>query len=587
MKIKNIFKGIAAFALAGVMTACSSNYLEQPPISEVSDEQIAESVEGARAALYGLCQSMYIGTYGRDWIRSSNGEGYLRTIYGDSGSPVYANGFLYGYQEDYTVWMLMTYRGTLGNYVWGYAYNIINQANVILRELEKCPGTESELNFIKAQTLAMRAHAYIRLMQVYAPRFEDSKNGEELCVVLRMTPGTEGIPLSSFKDCMAAIYKDLDDAIECFENSSEARVYGFEPDINVARGLYSRIAMINHDWRKAKEMAHDARESYPIMSAEDYKAGFAEHNGEWLWYNLPDVDYNGYLSWGSNFACNGNVALSYPWSSAGVISYDFYKEVYAKYPNDIRLDLFWTPDKANKYANLGIKEEDFWDKTMINNEYFYMYGLEAKMSAAISLYMRHNTPVGFSNVAAYGTPYGVDTSLSDSDATKRASRNKWFNDFASIANEKTDGRVQFGSQVKFWADPSGLWATEIPFMRAGELLLNEAEACFELGDETDAQKLLEELNKDKRIPGYTCSLTGDALRDEIRLIRHIELWGEGDAWFSEKRWNIEDTRREWKEGDPTSNNFLPSLKGSYPASYNNGWRFNLPRAEFQFNDKIY
>ncbi|MDE6027385.1 MAG: RagB/SusD family nutrient uptake outer membrane protein, partial [Muribaculaceae bacterium] len=393
---KYILKGIAALAVAASMVSCSSDYLDQPPVTEISDDQIAQSVEGARAALYGLCQAMYIGQYG-DWLRMSNGEGYVRTVFGDSGSPDFFDSWLAGSQKEFQIWALMRTDSNIANtFPWAYCYNLIFQANVILREIDSCPGSKSEVDFIKAQALAIRAHAYTRLMQIYGPRYEDSANGEALCVVLRMQTGNEDLPLSSYKDCIKAIYDDLDNAIELFEGSTATRSYGFEPDVNVARALYSRIALLNHDWQKAKDMAHDARAEFPIMTAAEFKGGFAEHNGEWLWYNLPDKKYNGYNSWGASFSCNGGYATAYNWAGAGNISWDFYKECYAKYPDDVRLELFWTPDKANKYANLGIKEEDFWNKAYVNNEFLFCYGLEGKMSAAVSLFMSHNTPAGYS-----------------------------------------------------------------------------------------------------------------------------------------------------------------------------------------------
>ncbi|MDE6027384.1 MAG: RagB/SusD family nutrient uptake outer membrane protein, partial [Muribaculaceae bacterium] len=164
----------------------------------------------------------------------------------------------------------------------------------------------------------------------------------------------------------------------------------------------------------------------------------------------------------------------------------------------------------------------------------------------------------------------------------RVARNKWFNENASIGSEKTSGRVQFGAQIKFWSSLEDLGASEIAFIRSGELILTEAEAALGLGDQTTAQKCLEELNKN-RIPNYTCTLTGNDLVEELRRTRRIELWGEGDAWFSLKRWNVGVERRIWIEGDPTSNNMMPAYEGSYAPDYNNGWRYEVPARETNYN----
>ncbi len=36
-----------------------------------------------------------------------------------------------------------------------------------------------------------------------------------------------------------------------YNESGKSRTKGFEPDINVAKGLYSRILLMNHDWAKS------------------------------------------------------------------------------------------------------------------------------------------------------------------------------------------------------------------------------------------------------------------------------------------------------------------------------------------------
>lgn len=90
-------------------------------------------------------------------------------------------------------------------------------------------------------------------------------------------------------------------------------------------------------------------------------------------------------------------------------------------------------------------------------------------------------------------------------------------------------------------------------MRATEMYLYEAEACAELGLSGDAQALLEEINQPHN-PGYTWSATGQALIDEVRLYRRVELWGEGFSWFDYKRWNIPVNRLGWEEGNVNSGN---------------------------------
>lgn len=585
--MNKIIKLLFASAIVGGMGSCSSNYLDQPPIDLVSDNAIGESVEAARAALYGLCESMYI-SYGDEdsdyAIRFASGEAYFQTYYGDSPSPDFADSFLYGSQKENQAWVYMTRdTGDGDRYPWMYAYNLINQANVILSKIDNVPGDPADVKFIKAEALTIRAHAYIRLMQVYGTRFEDSQNGSALCVVLRTEPGSGSAPLATYKEVMEQIYTDLDDAIELFTESGRSRSKGFEPNIDVARGLYSRAALINHDWALAEKMAHDARAKYPIMSPAEYLAGFADANGEWLWYNDFNKTYNGYNSWGASFSCNGAYAVSYDWSGAGCISWRLYKEVFDKYEDDVRCELFWTPDKANMYVNYGFKDEDFWSSKYVYPARMTMWNVDPTMTMAATLWNMYGTPEGYQGgMLPFNFTFGEYLGLTPNLAANPTVIDQVF----QIAQQAVGNtRIQFGAQQKFWSDNMALGDAQHPFLRGAELLLNEAEAMIEQGNYTGAQDCLKELNK-QRIGGYRCTATGDALRDEVRLYRRIELWGEGDSWFSFKRWNMPVKREIWKEGDPTSNNFMPAYEGSYDASYSNGWRYEIPKSEKDYNTVI-
>ena len=581
MKMKTIYKVLGLLAVSAGISSCSSDYLDQPPITSLTDYQVGESIEAARAALYGTCQAMYNGFYQDNNDRSNSGEAWFQTYYGDSGSPDFWDSLLYGYQSELQLWNLML-RNTFwaSQNAWMYGYNIIGQANSILAVIDNVPADKNEIDFVKAQCLTLRAHACIRLMQVYGPRYEDSDGGKAYCIILRSEPGTDPLPLSSYADCMEYIYKDLNQAISLFEGSTVQRKYGYEPDINIAKGLYSRIALLNHDWQLAAQMAKEARQFYPIMSADEYLEGFADANGEWLWYNDMDNSYVGYASWGASYACNGWYATAYNWSGAGCISFKLYDQIYERYPNDVRCELFWTPDKGNKYVELGIKREDFWNPQMVNTEYGYMWGpkMNQNISAAISLFAAHMNPA-----PSYFTEsaFGVNTELTDDMAKSVTGRKRWFDNLPS----SSINTCQPGAQLKFWSYPSLTYASSHPFMRSAELLLNEAEAQMELGNESAARELLIELNEN-RIENYSCTLSGTELRDEIRLYRRMELWGEGDTWFSFKRWNLGVTRTAWKANDPESDTFLSAYEGSWGPEWGNGWRFRIPTTETNYNPLV-
>lgn len=92
------------------------------------------------------------------------------------------------------------------------------------------------------------------------------------------------------------------------------------------------------------------------------------------------------------------------------------------------------------------------------------------------------------------------------------------------------------ANVKFIDDT--FFEGDLVYMRVEEMLLIEAEARALSGDDAGAAQALYELVS-KRDPNYTLSTkTGDALLEEIRTHRRIELWGEGFAFYDMKRWNM-------------------------------------------------
>jgi hypothetical protein len=117
--------------------------------------------------------------------------------------------------------------------------------------------------------------------------------------------------------------------------------------------------------------------------------------------------------------------------------------------------------------------------------------------------------------------------------------------------------------------------------RSAEMYLIEAEAkYYQNKPATEIQNTLITLNKTSgRDPGYTCTKTGAALLDEIKLYRAVELWGEGFDWFDMKRWGDTINRKVYANGG----NFITSLALTITPDANNKWTWKLPERETNFN----
>lgn len=131
-------------------------------------------------------------------------------------------------------------------------------------------------------------------------------------------------------------------------------------------------------------------------------------------------------------------------------------------------------------------------------------------------------------------------------------------------------------KFKLPGTPSTSTMGDIPYMRASEMYLIEAEAKARLGKEADAAKVLFDLVT-KRDAAYKLSTnTGTKLTDEIMFNRRIELWGEGFRFLDLKRLNQPLNRN--------GANHIASIAVLYdmPAG-DKQWEFLIPRRELDAN----
>lgn len=514
-------------------------------------------------ALYGVCRSMYTGYNVGSSVQFLNGESWINSFYGE----VFASDAYYYLWQDFGPEIMNGSGLTVSNYwfpqmIWMYPYNLINQTNKILQYIDGAEGEIKKRDFIKAQALTIRAHAYTKLMQYFGPRYEDDVQGNLEVCPLRLEPGTGNIANSTTAEVTAQIYKDLDDAIALYKSSGLKRTENYEPSLEVAQGIYARIAMVRHDWAKAREMAAAARADHPIMSSDEYLAGFNKPNKEWIWNNYNDLNdmYVGYFSWGALFACNGAYVSNWGYG-AGAINYDLYRKMD---PKDIRRKLFFTPDKP---LTIGLRPAHFWNSNYVE---------EASMS--VNIKDNAGNPTALANVVRM-----YSNMMMPADGISYFQRQAYRS--SDNENDYLEGVVPFGAQYKFWG--AGAFSnSSVPFMRASELAFLEAEAAYMLGDETAARKILEEINNNRITGGYSCTASGLDLLEEIRLNKRIELWGEGFCWTDLKRWNMYMIRNPWIEGDPNSNNIPALFKCNIAPTELNNWRVAIPDTETDYNELI-
>ena len=563
MKNNILKKSALALLSVGMLASCSEDYLNTEPITSIPATQVTSTVENAQMAVYGVCKGMFNQYQGA--TQGYNGEATIMMLNGEMPSQDY---FYYQYAVGFPQYCNMEiFHETVSAYYtmffpWAYSYTMINGANVVIKGIDKAEGDEAKRKFVKAQALTLRAHGYTRLLQMYAPRWADSNNGEENCLVLRIEDMATGdSPLVSMNEIFKLIYDDMTTAISLMEEEGVKnikRTFEWEPDYGVACGVFARAALLKNDWETAATMAAKARKGYSLMSNEEYHSGFCAKNKEWMWNSSGDVkDQIYYWSHGVQFACNGYFAVNTD-NGAGAANVLLLRQ----FPeNDIRRQLFlvegnyYVNDRGQKTEVMSL--ENWYKKDNIIPQSISIDTKKGKYSRAAKEFLASMKPATLPSTAPAA--------------------------YVAAAGAESNPIFQYGAQIKFWVnDLPGI--ASVCFMRASEMLLIEAEARAEMGgaNEATAQALLNELNKERQ-PGYTCTKSGDELIEEVRLYRRLELWGEGFNFFDFKRWNIAIDRKGWTAGDTTSGNAPATIVRRIEPQDGNQWRYAIPRFETQYN----
>jgi SusD family. len=133
------------------------------------------------------------------------------------------------------------------------------------------------------------------------------------------------------------------------------------------------------------------------------------------------------------------------------------------------------------------------------------------------------------------------------------------------------------------------------YIRYGEILLNYAEACIELGEDDEAKRYINMIRKRSGLPDVTDN--GDALKGRYRHERRIELTFEDHRFYDVRRWMIAPdiykpaTRAEiiYKLNDDKTTATIPTI--THEVWENRSWDnkayfFPIMRDEMNKNAKL-
>lgn len=531
-------------------------YMQNEPMSfrfsyeRPDSEMLRSSVMSALTELYTQFQDFSASPH-------TSSEGYIQTMCGDymSQDMVSRLAFMVNGQSSLGMGLLVHANYLLPAIPWASNFAIITHANLILSQIDRfTAATQDERDQARAQMLALRSHAYFRLLQFYGSRWSESDGGSRPCAPLETEFKAENSPLATMREIADRCYADLDEALEIMQRTGFVRTQLVQPDIDVVRGIKLRVAMLREDWQTVNALADAILAEKPLTSNEQLTGGFFAPTDSWIWgvWNNTRIseDYVHslyYWSFQSFAACNG----TYP-GNWGVGANAIDRDLFLSIPeNDVRRSLFVMPESYPKLLRL----DDCYDGKYVDPSTIFFADNKASL---IRRYYGNNIPAGVDYPAFTVVGYGSSSQVP----------------------------VPFGAQVKFYQPGSNQHNdAAMVLMRSEEVLLSKAEACARLGDTAKACELLTRLNG-MRGEGYSCSATGDDLLAEIRKTRKIELWGEGHSWFDQKRWNMPMNRRMWESGNTESGNW-PSDTPVYVATdFANGWRYPIPAYYLKQNSLV-
>ncbi|HET6768002.1 MAG TPA: RagB/SusD family nutrient uptake outer membrane protein [Chitinophagaceae bacterium] len=382
MKKIKIFSIVLVLFALGI--SCKKDYLETRPSDAVTQEEILGTTDKISSTLDAAYKTFFAfspsGGGGHDdygqksWDLSSDLMG--------TDMVVHTAGYgWYNASYQYTEWQVPT-ANRHSDLAWFYYYNLIKQANTILKVIDGVSGSQTDKEKFKGEALGMRAYAYYFLINYYQQTYKGNENKPG--VIIQLDPGDfEGKTRTSVQAVYDQIIADLTQAESLL--SGKTRVDKVHIDVSVVRGLRARVALLMEDWPTAAAKANLARQGYALMSAATYptRSAFSSiNNSEWMWGSfIPSDQSTIYASFFSHIDIT-NQGYAFLGSQKKIT-----KALYDQIPaGDVRKDVFMPPGTGT--ANNPDYNQLKFQVPVANNwgaDYLYMRSAEMYLIEAEAL----------------------------------------------------------------------------------------------------------------------------------------------------------------------------------------------------------
>lgn len=471
---------VAVFALAGCSASWLDNELHGSTISQEEFDKLSGTTE---ASVYGLYSLMYQsgGSSAHHYFGQKSID--LATDMLAADVAMVANA--YGWFTDASQLSCTSSGSGRNSYHWSYYYQIVLNANMVIRKLSKIENLTAQDKYFYAQALFMRAYCYFNIINLYGPGIA---NQSELASAV--DNGGMGIDYD-----LAPLYNETDTTEAGLVKEKTTSTLGAVYDA-VTSDLHSSITYFEE------------------AAAEDEE----------------------FLSRSSKLFANANLAKAY-------LAYTYLESgFYDVYASENR----W--QKAYELANEVITSGEFEviplkDVTTtgfvdVNNK-SWMWGLDVTMEnrTGLASFWGH-VDIHTYSYAMAGAEKAIDDALyaeiPDTDARKG-----WWDKDKKLCPTGKFYDLSKGENENVDRD----WLNDLVYMRIEEMYLVGAEAAYRAGDVTNAKRLLKELllQRDETVANNVDSWGNAEIENQLYYNWRVEMWGEGRALMTFKRFAKEKT----------------------------------------------
>ena len=430
---------------------------------------------------------------------------------------------------------------------WNPLFAAVRKTDVFLSKTENTSSTDKEWNRLKGEALFLRAYSYHLLVSLYGGVPIIKKPFASINEDMQ-------VPRNSYEECINFIVEDLDLAATLLPLSADqAKAQIGRATAGAAMALKARVLL------HAASDLHNPEKNAAITSGYDHPEllGYTTAKTQERWTlaqkaakDLMDLGY--YDLYKKNPAPTDNIVDNI---SNYFISYESTEE-------DILLQYF-----------PKIAQDDYTPGLRVAPNGYNGHGANNPLPELVNDYaMKDGSKFDWSNAAHKADPYAnrearfyATILYEGAKWVPRPDNTKKEDPFdkiqvGSVYNLDGTARLKGGLDTEFGStnqgnagktgyylrkavDPAVKFEFEVqtvPFrhIRYAEVLMNYAEACIELGNESEAHIYIDMIRKRAGQPVLSGGLTGDALKQAYRLERRIEFAFEEFRHWDVRRWMI-------------------------------------------------